>query len=663
MNENLVKERASGVTGEKVTTDLSESVYQAGRDLLVVPHASLAEALNRFVGTFVGWPYSAAAGFVVDHDGNRTESFACVVHVSPTHQDGCEGGGFLADGVAAVIDVTSTMDIDGLRAAYDRIAGAKRLKKKSMPRAKGATPTTTVTLGIVMAQNSDLPLETLGEELDRLNQGTPGRERADMLVLASTGVINYGVQFPSEGLTGDFLPPAQGALEAYTPPMYIVMVMRPSRDFSVNKMLSFLAAHLDIFSPGANVPRWREVSKGVTSLALTLYGYQYNLKGELVPVPREFYNDRYLAPLPVRIEDQQGTLLGALRFLPWQDGAAILFEDPKIPLEPFLMFLGPEASKRAGIIKLRKGLLSYVLPITADDFKQMLGRIQRQSNVMVRPVQPSWTIQKVADEGSSSPLMARLMIGMLNLRDTVMDHKARDTFDKPYDLVLKPLLGARDAMHQMAKVWREHERKVATGDVARLERSSIHVDESIDREFGQEAEAFINAAARAMKKGMQDVAAALGVNIGFLFQKQAAFEAGLAALQASDPALARHLRQTRVVWSETLQDARNAVEHEGWTLSPVRYTRVLDGVKASEPEIRGMPATEFASFIFDRLACFVEDVTAHLLASKLPPLMALTEVPLADRREDMPERFRVTFAAGGMPPWQISFHASTFDQT
>ena len=283
--------------------------------------------------------------------------------------------------------------------------------------------------------------------------------------------------------------------------------------------------------------------------------------------------------------------------------------------------------------------------------------------MVVRPVQPNWTIQKIADEGSSSPLMARLMIGVLRLRDTVFDHTNRDAFDKPYDFVLKSLFSARDAMRQMTKVWQEHERSVAAGEVARVERNSIHVDESVDRELGQEAEAFINAAARAIKKGMQDVATVLGVDIGFLFQKQAAFEAGVAALQASDPAFADYLRQTRAVWSELLQDARNAVEHEGWTLPPVRYARTGDRIQAAEPQIAERPATEFAAFVFDRLACFVEEVSAHLLARKLPALMALAEVPQPDRPEDVPERFRLTLANGGMPLWVIAFHASSFDES
>jgi hypothetical protein len=640
--------------------DVWQEMRQAAQDVTAASPDSFADALNGFVRRFVGWPFTAASGFAVDEAGNQSDVFASVIHTTPA-KDGT--GGVPADGVAAVIDASESLDINGLRAAYARIAQVKRLKKKPTSRVPGAPPTTTITLGIVLAQRSDVPLDTLGEEIDRLNAATPGRERPDMFVVAPSGVINYGVQFPGESVTGDFLPPGEGALEAYTPPMYIVMLMRPSGDLSLNKMMAFLIAHLQMFSPGAKVPPWLDVLKGVPQNAVTLWGYQYNLVGDLVRVPREFYNDRYMAPLPIAIEDQKGSLLGLLRFLPWQDGAALLLEQSNLPLDGLLIFLDATALKRGGVMRLKNSQISYVLPITQRDFGQMLTRIQRQSNVVVRAIQPDWTVQKVADEGSSSPFMARLMIGMLRLRDNVFDPTNRDTFDTAYDFVLKSLFSARDAMHQMTKVWQEHEHKVASGQVARVDRNAIHVDESVDRGLSQEAEAFINAAARAIKKGMQDVAAVLGVNIGFLFQKQTAFEAGLAVLHTTDPALADYLRQARGVWSELLQDARNAVEHEGWTLPHVVYTRTAAGITATEPQIAGRPATEFASFIFDRLACFVEDVTAHLLLRKFPALIALAEIPLSERKDDVPERFRLTLANGPLPPWVISFHASTFAES
>src|SRR3989454_3018759 len=260
--------------------DPSGNVYDAAKEVLAAPASSLTESLNKFVAKLVGWPFMVSSGFVVDGK-NRTDIFACVVHTTPASKDEPDAGGLRADGVAAVIDASENLDLESLRAAYARVAQAKRLQKKPVPALTGA-PTTTVTLGIIFAQRSDIPLEALGEELDGPNAATPCKERPDMLVIASTGVINYTVQFPGESVTGDFLPPAEGALGAYTPAMYVVMVMRPSGEYSFNKMMAFLIAHLDIFSPGANVPQWIEVLKGVTPNVVTLWGYQYNLQGELV---------------------------------------------------------------------------------------------------------------------------------------------------------------------------------------------------------------------------------------------------------------------------------------------------------------------------------------------------------------------------------------------
>ena len=147
---------------------------------------------------FVGWPFKAAAGFVRDRDGTRTEAFASVIHTAPENARGTDTGAFPADTVAAVVDACENLDLEGLRAAYGRIAQAKRLNKSSAPRVPGV-PTTTVTLGIILASRSSLPLEVLAEELDRLNVETPGKAEGkawpDMVVVASTGTINSRCSF------------------------------------------------------------------------------------------------------------------------------------------------------------------------------------------------------------------------------------------------------------------------------------------------------------------------------------------------------------------------------------------------------------------------------------------------------------------------------------
>lgn len=297
--------------------------------------------------------------------------------------------------------------MNGLHKSRD----SKKLKLRT-----GGVPHTTVTLGVIFAAQTTVPLETLAEELDRLNRATPSAQWPDMVVVQSKGTINYGAQFPGEGVTGDFLPPAEGAISSGGPPIYVVIMMKPTGEHTFNRMCAFIIAHLAIFSPGAALPKWSEILADTPKTTLTLTGYQFNLRGDLLPVPRHFYNDRYFPPLPLRIDDPKGNLLSTIQFLPWQDGGVVLLRG-KLPLEGLLVFLG----KKALTSKVTRGDLqmSYVIPITASDFNLLLQRIQTQSNLIVRNDTSKFTLQKFADEGSSSPFIARIFMGMLRLRDAV----------------------------------------------------------------------------------------------------------------------------------------------------------------------------------------------------------------------------------------------------
>lgn len=644
--------------------ELSQQVHDAGREVASATGVTLPAILNDVLGRFLSWPFKTTSGCAVDRDGHKTGSFASVVYTAPQGAAVPDPWAIPADTVAAVIDASECMDLENFRAAYERIAQAKRLKKTAAPCLPGI-PNTTITLGIIFALRSALSLEGVAEELERLNAQTPSEQWPDMVVVASTGAIHYAVQFPGESLSGDFLPPAEGASAAYTPPIYIVIVMRPTGAYTFNKMMAFLIVHLAIFSPGARLPNWSGILVGTPQQAITLSGYQYNLSGDLLPVPRQFYNDRYIPPLPMRIEDQQGNLLSTLQFLPWQDGGTILLKGI-LPLEGLLIFLdlGKEALQQAGVVKRPPDIqISYVLPITQADFNAMLTRIQRQSNMVVRSDQTKWVVKKIADEGTRSPFIARILLGIMRLRDVVYpDSPNHDNFDKAYEFVTSSLLNARTAVRNIVQLWEEHVRKVTSGEIARLKGRAIHIEENIDNELKKEVESFLNAAVRALKQGMQDLATELQVNIGFLFQKQVAFDTGLAALQTTDPFLAEYLRQTRT-WSERLMEKRIALEHHAWMLPPIVYSDTANGIKADESLISGQPVSEFVKFMLDRLACFVEEFTAHCLQRRMPAEITITEIPLAHRLAETPERFRVTLAHGGMPPWTIVYHRSSFEET
>ena len=73
--------------------------------------------------------------------------------------------------------------------------------------------------------------------------------------------------------------------------------------------------------------------------------------------------------------------------------------------------------------------------------------------------------------------------------------------------------------------------------------------------------------------------------------------------------------------------------------------------------------SEFVDFTFDRLCCFVEELSSHCLRRKMPGGVTLTEIPQANRVAEVPERVRIALADGGEPEWRIAFHESRFNNT
>lgn len=322
---------------------ISQDVLAAGQQISAAAPEAIGDALNAALNQFIRNRFAAGRGQIVDLAGATSDQFASVVKTNPADE------GVIAapsDAVAAVIDVHDDLTLERLRQSYGRIAKAKSLTKTPVPQDETRS---NITLGVVWAARTALPLEAITDEVALLNQQTPATHWPDMVVVGTT-IINYAVQFPSKSLSGDYLPPAEGATATSAPAVYVVAVMRPTGAFTFNKMLAFLLAHLAFFSPGdvEARPKFNEVSDGVPTTAVTLYGYQYNLQGDLVPVPRQFYNDRYLSPRPFFVESEHGEPLAAIQYLPWADGAAILLHG-KLPLEGLLVFLGP---KLPGVLAL-----------------------------------------------------------------------------------------------------------------------------------------------------------------------------------------------------------------------------------------------------------------------------------------------------------------------
>jgi hypothetical protein len=159
------------------------------------------------------------AAAVADQLERTTEPFAALI---------CNGGQIIGAGdlrtvvptesVAVAFDVTRTIDLDGLAAAYGRLAEAKaQVKAAPVPDGEHIERT----LGIIFAVDSGVPLEELGEELVRLNARTPSDRWPDLVVVATKGQIGYYAQLlGSNDEPGLLLSPSQNAGSGKRVPVY-----------------------------------------------------------------------------------------------------------------------------------------------------------------------------------------------------------------------------------------------------------------------------------------------------------------------------------------------------------------------------------------------------------------------------------------------------------
>ena len=179
-------------------------------------------------------------------------------------------------------------------------------------------------MGIILGATSDVALEVLATELQRLNAETASAIWPNMVVVMNEGVISYGLQFPGDEDMSDFLPPHPEALANHVPAVYLTTLITPTGPSAFRRMCAYLIPHLKLFSPDAKLADWEELKKNLPANALTLAGYQYNLAGHLTPVPRQFCRDRFLLAPPHLISDHQGKVLAAVNYLQWQDGGVIM---------------------------------------------------------------------------------------------------------------------------------------------------------------------------------------------------------------------------------------------------------------------------------------------------------------------------------------------------
>lgn len=277
-------------------------------------------------------------------------------------------------------------------------------------------------------------------------------------------------------------------------------------------------------------------------------------------------------------------------------------------------------------------------------------------------------VRKVSDEGTQEPFVARLLMGILELRDHALRSLFRGTdfekhrieFDEKYDPVLTALKVIRQAAKEIAFLVCEHAAEIASGAIVEFQRNAVNFRKNIDGPL-HEATARLLANGVIALRHVQDVTKMFGINIGGFFQRPENFERHMDALKGQHRALEQYLRASRRVWSEQFIQQRADLEHNAWTLPQVHYEQSgPKAFKVREPDVCGLPVSEFAVLSSRRLFGFVENVVVYTFKTALDGPLTIFEIPHKQRDPHFPRRFQVQLKSQRKSEWLPTYTDDDF---
>lgn len=258
----------------------------------------------------------------------------------------------------------------------------------------------------------------------------------------------------------------------------------------------------------------------------------------------------------------------------------------------------------------------------------------------------AFQVRKIADVGSSTPWIARLWVGMAQIRDQVLEETQRTKFDNKYMPILENLFECYDAMNSLNKVISEHLAKVESQQIFKFQHNNnFNITETIDFRINQLLKDFFIKGNIAMNH-LFPLSKFMGCNISFLRKKKdKEFERGAKKLVSHLPAsrsLVDMLRKDRKAWHKYFVGLRDAFEHDTIGSLTVRYSGKPGNVRAYLPTIDNTQLCDLTSKMWGNLFEFVEDVVVFLFSLRVTPPLKVAVIPEERRNPSMPIKYVVT---------------------
>ncbi|MGB8478618.1 MAG: hypothetical protein WCE63_07235 [Acidobacteriaceae bacterium] len=521
----------------------------------------------------------------------------------------------------------------------------------------GRVLTTTGALGIILGFTSDITLEKLAEHCVELNDTYDSAVLPDMIVLVDVGTINYAVQFIGTDKMGDFAPP--GEEEFVIPPCFVHLVARADGAFAVNRLFTHLLSHLAFFPRRPSIPPFSVLLEGTSKVTQHMGVYQFNTERRLIRMPMEPSKEQKAQPASPVIKIRDAVTkkeLATMTYIQWQDGGVIR-KKGDIPLVGLIIWF--TNGKPPMTMKVDEYELTSVMKVTREEFEKWPAIISQKSNVIAQlETPPAFEVREIKGmEGTGEPLIARLMLGIMDLARTSMALDKRE-FDERYGAVLTPVLHMRNVYRELRETIAGHRDALAKGSIV---KKSMGPDplltERIDSKLRNDTNTFLEMAHKTIE-GLPVTMKYFKINMDYLLDREQRFASGCEKNEAKAPELVGYLRKLRPHWLD-IEAQFKSLRFGSWTLPSVRYEKTDKVVTMIEPHINGMTVSEYVDKIYNVVALAVEELVVYGFQNTPNQILGIAEIPLAQRVQNNAQRFKRTMQ-GYEEFWQLKWSGKGF---
>jgi len=257
------------------------------------------------------------------------------------------------------------------------------------------------------------------------------------------------------------------------------------------------------------------------------------------------------------------------------------------------------------------------------------------------------TLIKYKDTGTEDPFNARMMFGVMKLRDAfVTNETERLQFDTLYAPVFDNLDDCVGCKKQLVELIASHKKKIDNKEIVGFQHNGeiLEIHESIDRDMNKLFKDFFIKGEIALKS-LQNLSKTYGLNIGFFFQDNIAFQKGADKFSSEKRLDTQSILEMLIndrKWHTTFNEIRIAIEHGGFSLGNIKYQHDTDGkVVVYVPRINDKEIDEVVTIMSSNVLNFIEDIIAVTINKNLKNGFNVVLIPEDKRGPSLPIKYTI----------------------